>query len=189
MRTAIVLGFVAHAAVGTVVQAQEPILAQLKGIKDLKISLGTNAAEPSVQMRCKEIGIERARLGFLRTGLLRFPVVREMELKLQDGAKTWASDLWEYAKTEEWLSNAALRGFRIVGSDGRLFLSASTAKFNMPLATLDLREINLEIGGHTLAEKFALIRLQGPKEGILELPGREIRVIDLPNSVALYEKD
>ena len=183
------LGFVAHAAVGTVVQAQEPILAQLKGIKDLKISLGTNAAEPSVQMRCKEIGIERARLGFLRTGLLRFPVVREMELKLQDGAKTWASDLWEYAKTEEWLSNAALRGFRIVGSDGQTLLSASTASFNVPLAALDLRDISLKIGDHTIAEEFARIGLQGRREGILKLPGGEIRVIDLPESVALYEND
>ena len=188
MRAAILLGLAACAALGSAVQGKEPLLAELKGVKDLKISLGADAAAPSVQMRCQEIGMERARIGFLRVSLLRFPVVRGMELRLRDGSTTWASDFWAYAKAEDWLSNASVRGFRIVGSDDRPLLRASTAKLNMPLATLDLDEINLNLGGQVIDEKFARLWLQGSKEGILELPGKEIRIIDLPDSVTPNEK-
>lgn len=189
MMRALLVGLITHALGAIAVYGQQPLLAELKGIKDLKISLGANVAEPSVHMLCGEIGMERARVGFLRVGLLRFPVVRDMKLQLAEGSTTWASDYWAYAKAEEWLSNASVRGFRIVGSDDRPLLRASTAKLNIPLETLDLGEINLNLGGHVIEEKFARIWLQGSKEGILELPGKEIRIIDLPDSVTPNEND
>ena len=176
MMKVLVVGLITSALAAITAYGQQPFLAELKGVKDLKISLGANAAEPSVRMLCREIGMESARIGFLRVSLLRFPVVRGMELRLRDGSTTWASDFWAYAKAEEWLSNASVRGFRIVGSDDRPLLRASTAKLNMPLATLDLDEINLNLGGQVIDEKFARLWLQGSKEGILELPGKEIRI-------------
>lgn len=189
MMKALLVGLITHALGAIAVYGQQPLLAELKGVKDLKISLGANVAEPSVRMLCGEIGMERARVGFLRVGLLRFPVVRGMELRLRDGSPTWASDFFVYARAEEWLSNANVRGLHIVAGDGRTLLRAATAKLNLPLETLDLGEIKLNIGGHVIDEKFARIWLQGSKEGILELPGKEIRIIDLPDSVIPNEKD
>lgn len=169
-----------HALAATAAHGQESLLAKLKGVKGLKVSLGADAAEPSVRMLCGEIGIERARVGFLRVGLLRFPVIRDMKLQLAEGSTTWASDLWAYARQEEWLGRAEIRGLTIVASENQMLLRAESAKLNASLATLDLQNVTINIDGHTTEKKFARISLHGSEEGILTLPDRQMKVIDLP---------
>ena len=180
MMKALLVGLMTSALAATVVDGQQPFLAELKGVKDLKISLGANAAEPSVRMLCGEIGMESARIGFLRVSLLRFPVIRDMKLQLAEGSTTWASDLWAYAQQEEWLGHAEIRGLTIVASENQMLLRAESAKLNASLATLDLQNVTINNDGHTTEKKFARISLHGSEEGILALPDRQMRVIDLP---------
>jgi hypothetical protein len=186
MRTIIFSAIMVFAAAGA---KGEPLFADLKSVKDLRVSLGADNAKPSVRIRCREIGVERARIGFLRVGLLRFPVIRDMELQLGDQATSWASDFLAYAEQEAWLGNASVRGLQIVCSKGKTLLRAETANLNIPAAKLELREVSFKNEGRPVVEKFASVALRGADQGTLILPETRMKVIDLPYAMAAYDSD
>ena len=166
----------------------EPLLGSVKGLKDVTISLGTDAAEPSVRLRCREIQRERARLGFLRVGLVQHPVIRGLEIQIRSHQVTWAADFWGFAQKENWLLNATIRDLEILGSCGKLMVGAKEAIFDPSSASLELRDVTFQRGNRTIQGTTARLFLSGPEVGRLRLRDNESGVIDLEISGAPNEK-
>lgn len=153
----------------------------------MAISLGTDAAQPSVRLRCREIQRERARLGFLRVGLVQYPVIRGLEIQIRSYEATWAADFWTFVQKENWLLNATIRDLKILGPCGRPLIEAKEAIFDPSSSNLELRDVTFQLGNTTGCGITAKLVLSGPEIGRLRLRDNESGIIDLEISGASNE--
>ena len=154
-------------------------------LKGIRIPLGSDVSKPTVLLEIGKVGLERARVGVFRVGLLPQPVLHDVRIDVSggQGRLDWAGDLRAFLQGEPTLKRARISGLTVENALRALKIRAKEAKIPPGAGRIDLREVALEGGSAGCGDySTAVLWLAGSKAGLLELPGGDNRTIRITDS-------
>jgi hypothetical protein len=151
-------------------------------LKGIRIPLGSDASKPTVRLEIGKVGLERARVGVFRVGLLPQPVFHDVRIHVLGGQGDvdWAGDLRTFLQGERTFNRAHISGLTVVNALRVLKIQAKEASIRSGAGRIDLRGVALEAGSAGRGDySTAVLWLAGSKAGLLELPGGDNRTIPI----------
>jgi len=158
---------------------REPLLSQLKGVKDVSVPVGPDSAAPSLRMNFAEIKSEPIRLGPFSLGLLPKRVIEGVDVRIASEQGSWASDLREFLQSEPMMAGVTLRRFRILDPEGGVCVAAKEATIAQTPWRILLWDVSIP-GDDSQKTPIANLYLEGPEEGYLIFGEKSWKLVGPP---------
>jgi len=150
-------------------------LAKAKG---LRLSLPMDGHAPVLLVECGEISLERARMGFLKIGLIPVMSVDNFELTIVEPSdrRAWAENFAKFLGAEAGHPLLLIRHFVLKNNQGAILLAARKAEKRGTKGVLRLESVSITDGPFAGYAREAKLYLSGPDAGYLQLSDRVDKV-------------